>query len=233
MASAGIGAESEVAVGAGWSSLPTSLDWVASMERDAMGSGALEIGVSGRAIAMGYYTGGVGNCREVMVRRGILHRRGGRVRGSLFENAWNRPSATMRPADQFVESVADFGLGKVAMALAINNLLDEVFCSAGGLDLSVIAGELSDLDDGVVDGVEGEHGPAEMAVWSVVAHEVCARLGRSGIAFDLVVQLKVTGTAGGVRPAIDEVSIVERIAFAATLHVGHYKGPVSDVVGEI
>jgi hypothetical protein len=60
------GTEGGAAGGDASSSLPVSLVGVAPVLRGARESDALEIGVSGRAIAMGYYTGGVCGCREVV-----------------------------------------------------------------------------------------------------------------------------------------------------------------------
>ena len=59
-----VGEAAEVAAS---SSVPVSLVWVAPLGGAAIISGALEIGVSGRAIAIGYYTGRISECREVVV----------------------------------------------------------------------------------------------------------------------------------------------------------------------
>jgi len=159
--------------------------------------------------------------------------RGAVFRGLLLEDTGSGAFAGVGPADHLIEGVANFELREVAVAFAIDDLLNEVFLCSRGLDHTIVELELIELDDGVVDGVEGEHGATDVPIGCVVAHEIGACLRRSGVAFHFLVEFEIAGAAGWVGAVVDVVAIVEGIAAAAALHVADDEGPVCDVVGEV
>ena len=133
----------------------------------------------------------------------------------------------MDPVEEFVEGEAGLVGGDIAVAVAVDVLLNEFVAVPEPVDELVVPGRVGGWNERVVDGVDFEELAAEIAGGRIPVGEEAVGVGVRGVAVDALIEEGVVVGSG-----VDEVAVVKGIAAGFEAKVFDDEGVEDEDVSE-